>query len=270
MFEDQNPQPNPPPNLPTEPVDMFADVDKNQTPAVAGAPAAPGMPTPAIPDALSAGLLKKKETKVQAPPPDLSSLTAQTQTYKVSEPIFGKIIYALIIVAIVVGLGGAGWFIYSKYFTGANIQITQTQPVVPESQTVPTEQTPIAQTPVQETSQPVVVPPAPSTTATSNISNVVTSDNILFGNSVDSDKDGLSDAREIQIGTDPHNPDTDGDGLSDGDEVLIWHTDPLNPDTDGDGYPDGQEVKNGYNPLGSGKLFNIPVPTSSANGTTTK
>lgn len=48
--------------------------------------------------------------------------------------------------------------------------------------------------------------------------------------------------------------DSDGDGLSDGDEILKYKTDPNNRDTDGDGYSDGDEVKNGYNPLGAGKL----------------
>lgn len=43
---------------------------------------------------------------------------------------------------------------------------------------------------------------------------------------IDSDNDGLSDSRELQIGSDPNNPDTDGDG-----------------------YLDGNEVANGYNPL---------------------
>jgi hypothetical protein len=36
----------------------------------------------------------------------------------------------------------------------------------------------------------------------------------------DSDGDGLTDAEEIALGTDPHNKDTDGDGFSDGVEVL--------------------------------------------------
>ena len=34
--------------------------------------------------------------------------------------------------------------------------------------------------------------------------------------SVDSDHDGLADALEAQIGSDPHNRDTDGDGIADG------------------------------------------------------
>jgi len=57
----------------------------------------------------------------------------------------------------------------------------------------------------------------------------------------DSDGDGLSDAAEFALGTDPVSPDTDGDGLSDADE-LASGTNPLDPDTDGDGLPDGEET----------------------------
>jgi hypothetical protein len=96
--------------------------------------------------------------------------------------------------------------------------------------------------------------------------------------SVDSDGDGLTDAQELAIGTDPLNPDTDGDGFSDGVEVYFaargGNFNPLRPDpgcppnlrgvdsdcdgildcdeqlvgssptsmdTDGDGMPDGVE-----------------------------
>jgi YD repeat-containing protein len=45
---------------------------------------------------------------------------------------------------------------------------------------------------------------------------------------VDSDGDGLSDAQEAILGTDPFNPDTDGDGFSDGVEVASG-SDPLSP-----------------------------------------
>jgi len=64
----------------------------------------------------------------------------------------------------------------------------------------------------------------------------------------DSDGDGLTDARELALGTDYDDEDSDGDGLSDGDEVNTYSTDPLDPDTDGDGINDGDEVANGTNP----------------------
>jgi len=56
----------------------------------------------------------------------------------------------------------------------------------------------------------------------------------------DDDGDGISDADEINDGTDPLDPDTDDDGLNDGDEADEG-TDPTNPDTDGDGSPDGDD-----------------------------
>jgi len=58
----------------------------------------------------------------------------------------------------------------------------------------------------------------------------------------DADGDGLTKSEELELGTDPNNPDTDGDGLWDGDEVRKYFTNPLNPDTDGDGLTDGDEV----------------------------
>ncbi len=44
---------------------------------------------------------------------------------------------------------------------------------------------------------------------------------------MDSDMDGLTDAEEAALGTDPNNPDSDGDGASDGAEVLKAGTSPL-------------------------------------------
>ncbi|MCB9734436.1 MAG: hypothetical protein H6745_17750 [Deltaproteobacteria bacterium] len=52
---------------------------------------------------------------------------------------------------------------------------------------------------------------------------------ITWGNSgQDGDSDGLTDAEEFAIGTDPIDPDTDGDGFSDGAEVD-GGSDPLSP-----------------------------------------
>lgn len=65
---------------------------------------------------------------------------------------------------------------------------------------------------------------------------------------VDADDDGLDDRDEMELGTDPNDPDTDGDGVNDGEEVDQG-TDPLAADTDGDGLPDGGEADLGTDPL---------------------
>ena len=58
----------------------------------------------------------------------------------------------------------------------------------------------------------------------------------------DLDGDGLSNAKEIELGTDPKKSDTDDDSLSDGDEISKYKTDPLKKDTDDDGLEDDDEI----------------------------
>jgi outer membrane protein OmpA-like peptidoglycan-associated protein len=65
---------------------------------------------------------------------------------------------------------------------------------------------------------------------------------VVAGGAVDSDGDGLTDAEELALGTNPRDPDTDKDRLLDGEEVKKYKTDPLNPDSDYDGLKDGDEV----------------------------
>lgn len=102
---------------------------------------------------------------------------------------------------------------------------------------------------------------------------------------LDQDKDTITDRDEEKIGTDPLDVDTDGDLYPDGFEIYQGHdpldvkspnpqavnndvdkdglsykeeevygTDPKDSDSDDDEYLDGEEVRNGYNPLGSGRL----------------
>ena len=61
---------------------------------------------------------------------------------------------------------------------------------------------------------------------------------------VDSDGDGLTDAEECALGTNPLLADSDGDGLNDRAEIING-TSSTNPDTDGDGIPDNIDA----NPL---------------------
>ncbi len=66
----------------------------------------------------------------------------------------------------------------------------------------------------------------------------------------DTDGDGLKDAQEYCLGTDPFDSDSDGDSLSDGAEVngfnlsgKPWTTDPLRKDSNSDGQSDFSEWK---------------------------
>ncbi|WP_290518071.1 Ig-like domain-containing protein [Alcanivorax sp.] len=126
--------------------------------------------------------------------------------------------------------------------------------------------------------------------ATANLSSLVTLPEVLtagmnldeledvvnFTLVPDTDGDGLSDLREVLLGTDPNNQDTDGDGLLDGFEFSnaldpndpsdasldsdsdglnnlqeqTHGTDPNNQDTDDDGLSDADEIMTyGSNPL---------------------
>lgn len=187
------------------------------------------------------------------------------------------IMIVLMVVAGVLVLGVGGLFVYRTYFMKTEpekfpegaVPAINTSPEIPSgAQTVPT-------TPSAQPENPPVVEPTPEP----NIPKPATVGSTTTGAMMDTDGDGLSDAREgelrtdplntdtdgdklndgeeVSIGTDPLVADTDGDGLPDGDEVRVWKTDPKNRDTDGDSYADGDEVKNGYNPLGNGKLSDV-------------
>ena len=65
---------------------------------------------------------------------------------------------------------------------------------------------------------------------------------------VDTDLDGILDAIEVQLGTNPLKADSDGDGISDGYEKFTLHTDPTRADTDGDGISDSAELAKGTDP----------------------
>jgi hypothetical protein len=71
----------------------------------------------------------------------------------------------------------------------------------------------------------------------------------LANGGIDSDGDGISDARETFLfETDPHKADTDNDGLNDGAEYYRYGLNGKTVDTDLDGLPDGWEVQYGLNP----------------------
>lgn len=59
---------------------------------------------------------------------------------------------------------------------------------------------------------------------------------------IDSDKDGLTDLEEKEIGTNPQLFDTDGDTLGDYKEHIELGTNPLKSNTDNDRYDDNEDA----------------------------
>lgn len=282
-----------PPNLPLgEAEDMFAGTDTGVAPPApppqasppplprsVPRPVPPSLPPvappplvpaeeeevpPPPPSALGAGVLRPKgatqalgmEAQVatvplpkaatpEAPPQPPASLADEGETYQLKEPIGRKSIITWIVILIfIIILGGGSVWLYFTFIRGEKTEepFTRTTPANQEERTTPP-------------------PSAPQETGDSDAESAPIDDaNVLFGTEVlDTDNDSLDDVRERDIGTDSLNWDSDGDELGDGDEVIIWKTDPLNPDSDGDTYKDGAEVKNGYNPAGTGKLFEPPA-----------
>ena len=86
----------------------------------------------------------------------------------------------------------------------------------------------------------------------------------------DADGDGLTNAFEVAIGTDPLNPDTDGDGMPDGWEVF-YGLNPLDPsdankDADGDGLTNLQEYLLGTSPRNPNRVPPTVSQVSPADG----
>ncbi|MDD4332968.1 MAG: hypothetical protein PHT51_02545 [Patescibacteria group bacterium] len=162
----------------------------------------------------------------------------------------GKKLFVLlgIFFGIFIILGG-GYLVFAKFMKSTTTPVVSQLPIA----TTTSETTP--EVPIQSNTL------ATTSTSTSETTSQVTAIETAIP-SEDNDSDGLPNEEEKKYGTNLNLADSDEDGLSDRDEVRIYSTDPLNPDTDGDGIVDGEEVKNGYNPKGTGRLFNLPSQTA--------
>jgi hypothetical protein len=185
--------------------------------------------------------------RVRRVQPPLSEAPQTYPEYRIQEPsLFKSFLLVIAVVALVAGVGLGGWWVYTTYISprlnsGEEIIIPDDGGIIPDD------------------TAPSPAPISPDDTETDPID-----DSLLFGNVPDTDGDGLDDLREREIGTDPTRFDTDGDGLSDYDEVVSWKSNPQNPDTDGDGYSDSEEIRNGYSPVGTGRIFEPPTSTPAA------
>lgn len=219
-----------------QPDDIFSAVDK-AVPEPVQRPVAP-VTAPASPaPAPAAGATLPRPTAgvpapVTTPPPSAAMDIVQGRDFAggghhwwVILPILGVVVAAV-----------AGYMLYQRYVPSA----------------APGDQLPEVTTPVN-TNQPITpTDQTPTNSAPDAVDTVVTTP-------VDSDLDGLDDAAEAQYGTNPSLADSDLDGLFDKEEIQVYRTDPLKADSDGDSFRDGEEVRNGYNPLGPGRLFEVPA-----------
>ncbi len=221
-----------------EPKDMFEGVDP-----AAAAPAQAPAPAPASAAVPVEAQAPQAPAPIAPPPTRLPPSYGAAPASMPMESRGGGMKVVLIVVGILVIFGVSGFFAYRIMVqpasdsgvvdavpsTGVTNTKTTTTPASTSGST--TTDTPTTQAPVQTTNPASLL---------------------------DSDGDGLTNARELEVGTSVTKADTDGDGLGDREEVEVYGTDPRKPDTDGDGYLDGQEVSGGYNPNGSGKLFTVP------------
>ena len=108
----------------------------------------------------------------------------------------------------------------------------------------------------------------------------VADDTMTQAQNADDDGDGLTNAEEAELGTDPDSADTDGDGLDDAAELDEHDTDPTVSDTDGDGFDDGEEIDAETNPnfefshpyagdYAVGWCSEVPSESTGPTGTTT-
>jgi len=220
-----------------EPKDIFEATDK--------APVAQGVPE-SNPQAQVGQAAQSAAPMITPPPTNLPPTYGAAAPGAMPEASHGgggmKVV--LIIVGILVIFGVSGFFAYRIMVQPAvDGGVVDAVPDTGITTDTSTAKTPSAPTPVETDPEPTTQAPVQTTNPASLL---------------DSDGDGLTNARELEVGTSVTKADTDGDGLGDREEVEVYGTDPRKPDTDGDGYLDGQEVSGGYNPNGPGKLFTVP------------
>ncbi len=283
--------PTPPPNVPFEVSDEELEAELARFSG--DAPASPAPAAPSISSPRPASPLPAMERPVSASPmpaapraaDDMFSGLDQSPKQPVRPMALGELPqrssssapkYILLFVGVVVVLGGLGFLFWEFAIRrpAAERAANAPQPTAPVMQ--PTTPSPSVPAPVVPDPVPNVIPdptlpsqgsndvpaplPTPVVTPPAG-TNIPPPEQVIplpqqpinTTAAVDTDEDGLSDTRELELGTDPRNKDTDADELSDGDEVLKYGTNPLDRDTDKDSFIDGKEVQNGYNPRGSDK-----------------
>lgn len=146
----------------------------------------------------------------------------------------------------------SGSLVITAAENGAEVAAAYVGPAVPrlaQAAATPAAAPRVIESPDDEPDAEPAASPAPTAVAEPPAEQPAADVTVEADVDVDTDGDGVPDAQEAELNTDPALADTDGDGLTDGQEVLEIGTSPLAPDTDGDGILDGDEVAQGTDPL---------------------
>ncbi|MGE5392541.1 MAG: cupredoxin domain-containing protein [Candidatus Saccharibacteria bacterium] len=138
----------------------------------------------------------------------------------------GKILYIIIGIVVLIGLGIAAYLLLGGKDKDANQEQAETT--------------------------------LPKVWLLKNFGSETCADAAKCGDKADPDKDGLSNIDEFHASSNPNADDTDSDGLADGDEVHVYKTDPTIKYYDKrevaikNDYNDGSQIANSYDPLTPG------------------
>lgn len=152
---------------------------------------------------------------------------------------------------VVIALGVGGWYLYQSFTQGAKISMPKEQPL---AATVPSTPEPDN---ASQTMQNPIPPPDDIQLAASqaSIGLLKAQQEMAAAQATSTAATSTEQAVNIPVGegmgSAVNGTDEDQDGLTDAEEALLG-TNPKLKDSDGDGFEDGSETANGYDPAVSG------------------
>ncbi len=237
MFDDQKPNNQ---SVKKDPEDIFADTDQ-ATVATGPKPQVPQPQQPAQSGGMTASDAVVAPVPTPAPAQPMAPSGVPPAASSGNNKVMKTVIIVLVVLIVLVLLVIGGRYLYLQFFDGEQ----SAEQAAAEDQGL-----------FEDTFVPSDIN-SNLNQANSNTNQAVVKSPPVADLPKDSDADGLTDAEEAELGTDPALADSDLDGLFDDQEVNQYKTDPLNVDTDGDSYQDGEEVAAGYDPNGPGRLYDV-------------
>ncbi len=183
------------------------------------APSVPSQPVSTAPmkkepEDIFSGLDTATDVSADAGELDLGEAPPATSKVKV-------ILLSLLVLCVVGGAGFGVWYFFIREPAAPSagiVQKTSSNPPVVTSDAEPVVEAPPA-LPEEPSAAPAFSPPPSIATTTEPAPSPLATTTFVPAEAPDRDGDGLSDAEEVAIGTEPTMPDTDGDGFSDGAEL---------------------------------------------------